>query len=200
MASNGESKSHSTITVIILAISLIASIGYNIFQYSQTESFNQEILRLNQEILNLTQENQRLYNESLRADLSIIVEQIANQNWTFTTEGAYFEFQATLFNDGARAAEITKAEVNLTFTSDDGKITHTSTNPVNISGFSITEYTIEKNDGRILTFSSFIEKFTWKSPDGSRELEMGVAKPTGMSLTVWYYDSIGEKVSYGEAH
>lgn len=195
MTNNGERYPRLKVIIAILAliIPLMFSGYWNYVLCSQNE-------RLNQENLNLAEENQRLYNESLRADLNIFVEQIADQNWTFTIEGAYFETQVMLFNDGARATEIRRAEAKLTFTSDDGKITHSSTNPLDMTSFTMKGYVIEKGASRAFTIGAFIEKFTWKSPNGSRELEIGVAKPTGMNLTIWYYDNIDEKVSYGIAY
>jgi hypothetical protein len=175
---------------------MIISLILNIFAIGFTVVQSSEINRLGQENLKLAEENQRLYNESLRAYLNIFVEPIANQNWTFTTEGAYFEIQVTLYNDGARATEIRRAELTLNFTADDGW-TYSRTNPVNMTSDStMIGYALEKGAYRVGTIRDFIKKETIEFPS----LEIGVAKPRDMELTIWYFDNIDEEVSYGEAH
>ena len=150
---------------------------------------------------NIAMTNQNLQLESLRADVNIFIEPIANQNWTFTSNGVFLEIKGLLINEGARTTQMDRAELYLTFPFPELGGEHVFTIHYNVSkDFIMEDYTIEEGGKREVIFTYFIMHHLELNDETGEIMQIGDVKPLKVGVTMWHNDNIGEKSSYSETY
>jgi len=182
-----KKRDYAKIMAVVAIVGLVCSIGCNFFQAWQVDSLHKE--------------NQRLYLESLRADLNILIDTIEIQNWTFVPEGVFLEVKGELHNEGARTTEITKGQISLEFIFPKSGGQYTFIIPLNFTrDFSMEDYAVEKDGERSFKFTYYIMKHLVFNDRTGEVIQIGDEKPEKVAITIWHNDGKeGELTNYNEA-
>jgi hypothetical protein len=136
-----------------------------------------------------------LYNlqvASTRADISILFNPLVNQNWTFTSDGAYLTVNGTLSNEGSRDAIITKMELSMIYNVSNDRYTLTTvyTNPCVEYGWNNNN--ILKNEIKSFHLTMFVKSNTWIVPRTGQIREIGNSRSDEIGICVRYNDGEGD--------
>ena len=147
--------------------------------------------------LNIQNAMLNLQTEARRADISILVDPIYNQNWTFIVPGgAYLTVNGTLCNEGTRVAIIKQIELSMIYLfSDNTTYTLTkSLNPPKDCGWN--NNTIEENECRTFSLTMYAHHYTVVNSRTGDLLQIGNSRSDQFGILVKYYDGIDEKENF----
>jgi hypothetical protein len=153
---------------------------------------------LQQSILNLQTDLHDLTISSTRADISIFIEPISVQNWTFVSNGVYLTVNGLLKNEGTRTTLIKKISLYATFPYSGGG-EEVFTIPVNLTeNFNIANLTIGENEERVFSINYFILHHLVLNDETGQIMQIGDSKAEKVGLLVWHYDGIDTILDSGE--
>ena len=138
----------------------------------------------------------QLQETSLRADISILVNPIKEENWTFTTNGdTYFMISGMLFNEGSRNTKITKLEVSVKYNFSNGE---QYTDPIsNYKHYLYLEKDVlSSKEGTLFNFSGSVRPFIVVNPNSGQVMGVYNSRPDMIIVLVWHNDGKGEQLSY----
>lgn len=136
--------------------------------------------------------------DSTRADISVFIEPINVQNWTFISEGVYLTVNGMLANEGSRTTLINKIELYAIFPYSGGG-EEVFTIPCNLTtNFNIANYTIDENEHHTFSINYFILNHLTLNDETGQIMQIGDSKPEKVGLIVWHNDGIETILDSGE--
>ena len=173
-----KGEKYNAVATLILAIILGASQFYLAIQ---SNNLNNNVYELQQ--------------SSLRADMSILINPINQENWTFTDNSTYFVISGMLFNEGSRNTQITRLEVSIMYNFSNGQ---QYTDP--ISNYKHDLYlekgVLSPKEGTAFNFSGSVRPFLVVNPNSGQVMGIYNSRPDMISIFVWHNDGKGEQLSY----
>lgn len=136
--------------------------------------------------------------DSTRADISIFIEPISVQNWTFTSEGVKLTVNGMIANEGSRTTMINKIELYAVFPYSGGG-EEVFTIPCNLtSSFNMANYTIDEGKHRAFSIDYFIMNHLVVNDETGQIMQIGSSMPNKVGLVIWHNDGMGTIIDSGE--
>ena len=145
---------------------------------------------------NLSNKFYQIDEASRRADVSILINPIDRQNWTFTSNGTSFTIDGMLFNEGGRSTRITKVEVSAIFNFSNGdEYVDTISNYKN--DLYLEKDVLTPKEGAFFNISQDVRHFIELNRNTGEVIGIYETRPDAIRILIWHIDGKCEQLSYG---
>ena len=131
---------------------------------------------------------------SMRADVSILINPLLDQHWAFVFDGVYFTVNGTFSNDGTRAALIKELDLSVLYNLSDNNVYSLTTTFLNPSeACQWNNDTILAGEARRFSVTMFVNEYMVVDVPHNSSRMIGNSRSDAASIYIQYNDGKGDK-------